>query len=143
MTRCHRRRCRVRDSLRNNFSDLVLCIPPPNGGSLNLGNEGQPLPVFRRLRFPELEQRLNHRRGRSGYPRKLEVLLSRGSNLRYLLSLFLLADRQLLAQSVVSAGRDVGCGLAPDMSVREGADRLCPIGQTEHVRSGKCVHTED
>jgi hypothetical protein len=27
--------------------------------------------------------------------------------------------------------------------LREGADRLCPIGQTEHVRFGKCVHTEE
>ena len=34
MTRCHQRRCRVRDSLRNNFSNLVLCGPPPNEGSL-------------------------------------------------------------------------------------------------------------
>jgi hypothetical protein len=27
--------------------------------------------------------------------------------------------------------------------LREGADRLCTVGQTEHVRSGKCVHTEE
>jgi hypothetical protein len=27
--------------------------------------------------------------------------------------------------------------------LRDGADKRCPIGQTERVRSGKCVHTEE
>ena len=48
-----------------------------------------------------------------------------------------------LAHRVGSADRDVGGGRHRTCRLREGADRLCPIGQTEHVRFWKGVHTEE